>query len=58
MIHKDEGFCYLVQIRGGFAGGGELVRITIEKDGYWYLTGASIQQSLYVRAIAVKILGR
>jgi tetratricopeptide (TPR) repeat protein len=56
MIHKDEGFCYLVGIHGAFYGGGESAQITIEKDGYWYLTVVSANaQPLDVRAVAVKL---
>ena len=56
MIHRDEGFCYLVGINGALAGGGESVQITIENDGYWYLKCRSVNsQPLNVRAVSVKL---
>jgi hypothetical protein len=56
MLHKDEGFCYLLGIKGAFNGGGESVQIVLEKDGYWYLTGHSLAGPIEVRAVGVSLL--
>ena len=56
MIHKSRGFCFLTSVAGAFEGGGESVRVTLEKDGYWYLSGHA-QQSLGAHAISVQLVG-
>ena len=33
MIHQDEGFCFLSGVGGGFAGGGEVVHVTVNGGG-------------------------
>ncbi|MFM9962326.1 MAG: hypothetical protein ACKV2Q_14025 [Planctomycetaceae bacterium] len=55
MIHKEEGFCYLADIGGAFNGGGEVARVYVGDDGFWYLHGSTGQGFLVVRAIAVKM---
>jgi hypothetical protein len=39
LIHGREGFCYLSAISGGLRGAGEAVRVALEQDGWWYLSG-------------------
>lgn len=55
MIHKDEGFCYVADVGGAFDGGGEVARVYIGDDGYWYLHGSTAHGFLVVGATAVKI---
>lgn len=55
MIHKDEGFCYLADIGGAFNGGGEVAKVYIGDDGFWYLHGSTSHGFLVVGAMAVKI---
>jgi hypothetical protein len=55
MIHKDEGFCFLTRVGGGFEGGGEVVLIELRDDGYYYLTGGSGQSGVHAEATAVVI---
>ncbi len=57
MIKKDEGFCYLANIHGHFEGAGEMVRVYLDEDGYWYLGGASNQAGVGGTAFAVKFPG-
>jgi hypothetical protein len=54
MIHKNQGFCVLSGIGGGFFGGGERVEIALGVDDYWYLRGSSAQASTFAEAIAVR----
>src|SRR5579862_3643972 len=54
MLKRDEGFCFLTEIGGHFAGAGEVVRVSIGDDGYWYLAGASGQDELWGKAMGVK----
>lgn len=53
MIAKDEGFCFLSEFGGHFAGGGEAVRVYIGDDGFWYL-GGKADQDIWAKAISVK----
>lgn len=46
LIKQNEGFCFLTGVTGHFQGAGESVRVWIDKDGYWYLGGASQQQGI------------
>jgi len=39
LIHGREGFCYLSAISGGLRGAGEAVRVALQQDGWWYLSG-------------------
>ncbi len=55
MIHKADGFCYLADVGGAFNGGGEVARVYIGDDGYWYLHGSTAHGFLVVGAIAVKM---
>ena len=55
MIHKDEGFCYLAGVGGAFHGGGEVGRVYIGDDGYWYLHGSTAHGFLVIGATAVKM---
>jgi hypothetical protein len=56
MIHKDAGFCALVGIRGGLNGAGESAEVTVEPDGYWYVSGRATNRALEVRAVSVRIV--
>lgn len=53
MIAKEEGFCFLTEVGGHFAGGGESVRVYIGEDGYWYLHGKSAQ-AVWAKAMSVQ----
>ncbi len=55
MIRKEEGFCYLSGINGGFVGGAESGLVYIGDDGYWYLKGLTNQGFLRLQAVAVKL---
>lgn len=57
MIHQRHGFCYLADIGGAFDGGGEVAKVYVGEDGYWYLHGSSGHGFMVIRAIAVKIEG-
>src|SRR5262249_31355565 len=35
MIAAEEGFCFLSSVSGKFQGGGESVRVHLDKDGFW-----------------------
>lgn len=54
LIHKNEGICYLSRIQGAFFGGAEIAEVYIDKDGFWYLRGNSLQKELSVTAVSVK----
>ena len=54
MIRKEEGFCYLTALSGGFAGGGEVANVYIADDGYWYLGGQTGTGFLRLSAVSVK----
>ena len=41
VINGQKGFCYLSGICGALRGGGEAVHITLEQDGWWYISGKS-----------------
>jgi hypothetical protein len=56
MIHKDAGFCALVGVHGGLNGAGESAEVTIEPDGYWYVSGRATNRILEVRAVSVRIV--
>lgn len=55
MLHKNQGFCYLIAISGAFNGGGEHAQITLEPDGHWYLKGVTHQGALFLQAVGVTI---
>lgn len=55
MIHGDEGFCYLTAVSGTFQGLGESVKVTLEEDGFWYLSGHAGSNALAGSAVGVKV---
>ncbi len=55
LIHKNEGFCYIVGIHGGFNGGGEWVQLSIEDDGYWWVKLAGQTDTMNIRIVAVHL---
>ena len=57
MIRKEEGFCYLTQLHGEFAGTGEQARVYIGDDGYWYLHGSALKP-LAATAMSVRFISR
>ncbi len=54
LIPKDEGFCALTTVSGGFAGGGEGVWVSIGEDGYWYLGGRSQAEAVTATCIVIR----
>jgi hypothetical protein len=56
MIRKEEGFCFLTEVGGHFAGGGEVVHVYIGPDGFWYLGGNSGQPELWGKAMSVRFV--
>lgn len=54
LIRKDQGFCALSLVTGGFAGGGEIVKVWIGPDDYWYLGGQSQQEGVGAECIVVR----
>jgi hypothetical protein len=55
LISAKDGFCFLSSIEGGYRGGAEVARVSVEKDGFWYLSGNSNQASMRARAISVSL---
>lgn len=53
LIRKDAGFCALSLVTGAFAGGGEIVKVWIGPDGFWYLGGQSGQEGVGAECIVV-----
>jgi hypothetical protein len=53
MIHKNDGFCFLSAVGGGFRGAAESVTVSIGDDGYWYLDGTA-KELIGASAIAVR----
>ena len=39
MIPSTCGIAFLTYVQGKFAGGGEIVKVYVDQDGYWYLGG-------------------
>jgi hypothetical protein len=58
LIRKEEGFCALTLVTGSFQGGGEMVRVYIGEDGYWYLGGESHQEGVAAECIVVRYRGK
>jgi hypothetical protein len=58
LIRKDEGFCALTMVTGHFEGAGEMVRVYVADDGYWYLGGDSHQEGVAAECIIVRTHGR
>lgn len=54
LIRKEEGFCALTGVGGGFAGGGEEAHVYIDDDGYWYLGGKSMQSGMSADCVIVR----
>ena len=52
LMRAADGFCYLSAVGGGFAGGGEWVRVAVD-DGWWYLSGHCQQPLLWAEATCV-----
>ena len=58
LIRKEEGYCALTLVTGHFEGGGEMVRVYVADDGYWYLGGDSHQEGVAAECIVVRTRGR
>jgi regulation of enolase protein 1 (concanavalin A-like superfamily) len=54
IMPKDDGFCALSLVTGHFQGGGEMVKVYIGKDGWWYLGGQSRQEGVVGECIVVR----
>jgi hypothetical protein len=54
LIRKEDGFCALTQVTGSFQGAGEMVRVYVGDDGYWYLGGDSHQEGVAAECIIVR----
>ena len=54
MIRKEEGFCYLTAVCGGFNGGGEIANVYVDDDGYWCLGGQTGTGFLRLSAVSVR----
>ena len=54
LIRKEEGFCALTLVTGSFQGGGEMVKVYVADDGYWYLGGESQQEGVAAECIVVR----
>ena len=54
LIRKEEGFCALTGVGGGFAGVGEEVHVYIGDDGYWYLGGKSMQAGVSAECVIMR----
>ena len=54
LIRQDEGFCALTLVTGHFQGGGEVVKVYIGEDGYWYLGGQSGQEGVAAKCVIVR----
>ncbi len=51
LIPIDHGICYLVHVEGQFEGAGESVAVS-QRDGHWYLDGASGRDGKDIEATA------
>jgi len=58
LIRKEEGFCALTMVTGSFQGAGEMARVYVGDDGYWYLGGDSQQEGVAAECIVVRYRGR
>ncbi len=54
LIRKEEGFCALTGVGGGFQGGGEEIHVYVGDDGYWYLGGKSKQHGVDAECVVVR----
>ncbi len=41
LLSLKEGFCFVSSVTGGFNGGGESIRLYVDDEGYWTMTGTS-----------------
>ncbi len=55
LIRKEDGFCALSLVTGHFQGGGEVVKVYVGDDGYWYLGGDSQQEGVAAECIVVRV---
>ena len=53
LIRATDGFCALTTVAGHFQGGGEVVRVYIGEDGYWYIGGDSSQKGVRAECVIV-----
>ena len=58
LIRQDEGFCALTSVTGHFMGSGELVKVYVAEDGYWYLGGTSAQEDVAAQCIVVRFTAK
>jgi len=58
LIRKEEGFCALTMVTGSFQGGGEMVKVYVADDGFWYLGGESQQEGVAAECIVVRYRGK
>ncbi len=58
LIRQEDGFCALTGVTGRFQGGGELVRVYVADDGYWYLVGRSGASDVAAECIVIRYRGR
>ncbi|MEP6669208.1 MAG: hypothetical protein ABJF10_08650 [Chthoniobacter sp.] len=58
LIRKEEGFCALTSVTGSFQGGGEIVKVYVADDGFWYLGGESQQEGVAAECIIVRYRGQ
>ena len=54
LLRADEGFCALTSVTGHFAGSGEVVKVYVAEDGYWYLAGRSMQDDVAAECIVIR----
>lgn len=54
LIRSSEGFCALTSVTGHFQGGGEIVKVYVDDDGFWYLGGGSMQEGVSAQCIIVR----
>ncbi len=54
LLRADEGFCALTSVTGHFAGSGEVVKVYVAEDGYWYLAGTSMQDDVAAGCIVIR----
>ncbi len=54
LIHENDGFPVLSSVNGGLRGGGEIVRLWLDSDGYWWLGGHSGVPWLESKAMTIR----
>lgn len=45
-INEDEGFCFITGVTGKFEGGGEAIRVYVDRKGNWILEVRSRQRGV------------